>query len=333
MLKERFYATDESKIKRLKELGHFDNPELFEEGEISNEDIAKMTKYDHEVHLAMRSFEGMMEKDMHQLSLVHHYKTADIENGLGAGDPSDPALADLFEVPRCGYPDYLPKQLIQAGSWQEQCARVDGVTVDVDSSRAPAKTKASFELVKTRVRQAFWAIGCKLIDAVAGRVTNINMDWRSLFGSTIGYASLHAGSCNSTGFCQLDSGFDANIEAIMELWTHEHGHNMNLGHKPRGIMTASLGSVVKFEGWTENDPATATLRNFFPWGPIPFEPEPGPGPGPGPFVVDFRQGTIYVNNSAVLTLPKAVSGMITYEKGQILANGKVVKELIGIPPF
>jgi hypothetical protein len=264
-------------IKRLWELGHFFNPNFFDPDEIKETDLSKLDIEDEEVTRALRSWQDMMAPEVDFLSMKHHGRPAIHDGEFG------PALQESFEIPRCGHPDYFPDTIKDGdlfgagyGSWHEECARDTGVTFSVNPSGQPAGTKANWDEILRDVVDAYRKVGIKLRE-VSSSSANIAVSWRSLGGGTIGLASLHAGTCNKTGFCYLSTSYNAAVVYIKQLLCHEWGHNMNLGHTRGGIMHPSIGNVSGFTGWMENDPSYPKLRKFFPWGPL-----PGPGPDPKP---------------------------------------------------
>lgn len=256
-----------SKIERMFELGHFFNPRFPDCLNVTPKDLPKLTFNDAVVKNAYLSFQDMMGVSENLFSQV------------------GPGTEDVFEMPRCGVPDYHhPEELkgkVGTGSWPEPCQKA-GVTYRIDKSNMPSKFKDTFdEKVMARVVATYGKVGLRLIPFTGSGKPNIDCDWRFLAGSTIGLTYYNNGRCTDVCPSYLDSSFAPSEAALCDLITHEWGHACNLNHTRGGIMNPSLGSVSEpWKGWTESDPSWNTLKRFF--GGEPVDPVPGPGPNPGP---------------------------------------------------
>src|SRR5688572_848896 len=106
---KRYYLmNDLQKIERLFELGHFANPEYPNNLNLKFKDLKKLTWTDKIVQDAFLSFEDIMGVPRNLM-----------------GD-TGPQAQNLFEVPRCGMPDYTNLELlgkIGSGSWPEPCQK------------------------------------------------------------------------------------------------------------------------------------------------------------------------------------------------------------------
>jgi hypothetical protein len=265
--------TEREVVATLWRYGHFHNPDLFEPSEVTEADLPSINLADDRAKRAVQSWQEMMFPALEQLAG---------ERGVAArrdGELDASTLAS-FRLPRCGHPDYAPSDdfgAVGSGSWPEPCQKA-GVTFSVVKSGQPAITAAAWDEILQNVVATYAKVGVKLKPVESGQA-NIRISWRPLRGSTIGLAEFNNRSCSDSVFCYLDTGFNANKYAIMDLLTHELGHTMNLNHTRGGIMSSTLGSVSSFSGWTPSDPSWPTLKRYF--GGEPIDP-PGPGPRPPP---------------------------------------------------
>jgi hypothetical protein len=297
---------DRSKIERLFELGHFFNPKYPNCHNVTVNDLAKLTFNDVVVREALTSFQHMMGIDLTR---------------LGEMGPSE---QDIFEMPRCGHPDYEHPALLAAkvgtGSWPEPCQKA-GVTFSLDKSGMPSKFRDTFdEQILKPVIATYAKIGLKLVPYTGTGRANIRVAFVPLLGSTIGLAEFNNRSCGDSVFCHLDTGFAPNEATEADLLCHEMGHNMNLNHTRGGVMNPSLSSKTNFEGWIPSDPSYNTLVRFF--GGEPVDNPPGPGPGPTP------------KNLPVILVPAnadVASLELNFTKGELnvkQADGKIVKFVV-----
>lgn len=275
--------TDSQIITRLVNYGHLGGAHLAGIKELSESanvetwrDAWKLTLKDKAVKEAIASFQGFMVDDMERLSLMYHKRTSGMLDSFaiaeyGSGDIDDPAVRALFEVPRCGMPDL--SGFGASGSWSEPC-RSEGVTFFVDPSGIPSSYAPFWDEIKRDVIAAYRRVGAAMKEITDKAAANIFNSFPSLWGSTIGLASLHAGSCSSKGFCRLDTGFRCNKEDAKRLLGHEWGHNWNHNHTRSGEMAPSLNSSNKPYGGWEGDPAMSAWIRFTGGKPLP--PLPGP---------------------------------------------------------
>lgn len=309
-------------IARLFELGHFYNPAYFgDKPETKESDLAKLTLSSVATKFALRSWQEMMGEPLDRLAMKHHNRMAYSDGEIG------PATLDSFDVPRCGMPDHAPAHLATAsGSWSLPC-RTEGVTFFVDKTGMPDTYSAFWDTeILPEVIDAYRRVGARMKQITDKAAANIFNSFPSLGGTTIGLASLHAGSCSSKGFCRLDKGYRTDKEHAKELLCHEWGHNWNHNHTRSGIMAPSIGQVTKFKGW-EGDaamPAWVRFTDGKPLDPI------GPIPTPeGLFT--YRNGEFYLNEVKVGVLSS--TGGITFSGGDVVYAGTARGRFIMIPPF
>ncbi len=278
---------DKSKIERLFELGHFFNPKYPNCHNVSAHDLAKLTFKDVVVQEALTSFQYMMGVDLARLGAM------------------GPAEEDVFDMPRCGQPDYDHPALlgkVGTGSWPEPCQKA-GVTYSLNKSAMPSKFKDTFDTqILAPVIATYAKIGVRLIPHTGTGQANIRIAFVPLLGSTIGLAEFNNRSCNDSVFCHLDTGFAPNEATEADLLCHEMGHNMNLNHTRGGVMNASLSSISEFKGWIPSDPSYNTLVRLFGGEPVD-NPNPPPPPTPGSITkslsVTLTPGTVDVASLAL----------------------------------
>lgn len=317
-------------IHRLFELGHFFNPMGPPPPPNLEENLDNLSIHDAYVVRAIASWQDMMATDMDRLSLKLHGRRAYQDGIIG------PATLASFEIPRCGHPDYTREDMlgitgigkVGTGSWPEPCQK-KGVSFSVAPAGQPAITRDNWPEILANVVATYNKVGVKLIPHTGSGNANIRVSWRGLAGSTIGLAEFNSRSCSDSVFCYLDTGFNANKFAIMDLLCHEMGHNMNLNHTRGGIMNASLGSVSSFKGWTPDDPSWSTLVRYF--GGEPVEPDVPPNPPVGDLVFDPVSGNFSINNQVV---GKAtLSGQVSSVSGDVVYQGQPRGRLVMTLPF
>lgn len=247
----------DQKIQRLYELGHFFNPKVDGGRNITPDKLSLLTFNDEVVREALRSFQDMMVLDFERLSFKHHNRGALFEGEL------DPATLELFEIPRCSYPDYSLPGKIGNGSWPEPCQKA-GVTFSFDPANMPSKYKDTFEknILDFAIRK-YAKIGLKLVRHTGSGQANIRIYFKSFFGSTIGMAEFNSESCSDSVFCSISSSFSPNEPTEADLLVHELGHNMNLQHTRGGTMNPSIINQTEFLDWLPSDPSYNTLVRYF----------------------------------------------------------------------
>lgn len=260
------YKTEQERIRRLFDLGHFNNPSNKDGLNIKLSDMYKLSFKDKVVQEALASFQDMMIYDFERLSYKYHHRGASI-----SGDCC-PATEELFEVKRCGHPDYLPPSLpgaVGSGSFPQPCQK-GGIKVHINKSRMPSVLLSRWAEIQRLSFSAYHNIGANLVETNNVNEAHIRVWWEVLAGSTIGLAQFNNQSCNGWVFCKLDPGY---TDLMFELFTHELGHNNNLNHTRGGIMNPSI-IPVNPKAWNRNDPSYSTLVRYYGGEPIAPAPKP-----------------------------------------------------------
>jgi hypothetical protein len=277
---------DQNRIKRLYELGHFFNPDCKDCWNVKPEDLVKLTLKDKVVKDAIASFKDMMWYDFSYLSKLDKH-TPECN-----GDCCETTIK-LFDVPRCGHPDYDNPALlgkVGSGSFPEPCQKA-GIKVHINKSRMPAVLVPKWPDIQKQVFAAYHQIGANLIEVENAADAHITVWWEVLFGSTIGMAQFNSESCSGKVWCKLDPGYTG---LMFELFAHELGHNNNLNHTRGGIMNPSVIEVNP-KAWNKSDPSYNTLVRYY--GGEPITPDnPLPTPLELPYTkIDFNSHTRFKN--------------------------------------
>lgn len=249
-------------IRKLYKLGHFFNPAFKNGLNVTENDLINLTPNDKVVQDAIRSFQQFMILDFERLSVGYHQRGASCDGELCG------ATLKLFEVPRCGHPDFSLNTKVGNGSWPEPCQKV-GITYSVDKTNIPSKFKDVFdEQILKFVVASYGKIGANLVPKQGGGQANIRISFKSFGGSTIGMAEFNSESCADSVFCNISSSFSPNVPTEADLLMHEIGHNMNLQHTRGGTMNPSIINRDNFTEWTPSDPSYTTLVRYFGGEPI-----------------------------------------------------------------
>lgn len=316
-------TTDEQRLERLLELGHFDNPIVRRIQVVEKEeDLQGLTFQDEVVQAALLSFENMMEPEFTELTLKHHNREPKWDGLLEGG-----AAIDLFNEDRCGCRDWpKPNEATGSGSWPHSCYADEGydrihvVKFHVDDRRMPSQVRAIWKDILEAVLDRYAEIGMLLIEVDDIRQSDIQISWRNLSGSTIGLAQFPNSRCHDDVFCYMDPGYlpRALFDQITKLFAHEIGHNMRVNHiSGDPIMHPSIrsGPFRSFVG-TEFG---RVLGRFFGGERVKDPNDKPPGPGPEPEGEQVRiEGQLKV-------IYQGPNRMIT--EGEELMTGIVVPDM------
>ena len=181
-------------------------------------------------------------------------------------------------------------------------AGVHEVKAAYDLSKLSSNQKEWFPEIKARNIAECAAMGLKIIEVPVGQKTNIDFYGRSFGGGTIGMAGFLGQSCGNNVFCTITPSYAPDLEMVLVLTMHEHGHCWNFNHRPGYIMNPSIRRVKP--KWVERDAAgvityadpsyTADGKRFFGGGPLTPIVVPPPPP-PDDFGVTF--GDLVTTNS------------------------------------
>jgi len=256
-------------LKFLWDTGHFSNPRYGITNGLKEDELKLLNLTDTSVVCAIESLQSF-DANMELLALKHHKRSAMFDGDIG------PATLELMRLPRCGAPDYALKDLATgSGSWPSGCGGKEGhsIKIDVNISTMPAHYgNGVWERIKAKNKEAYGAIGLDIEYVTHGEISQVDLRWKVLVGSTIGLAEFNSRSCGDNVFQYIDPGYKAAFDYLVALHMHETGHNCNLQHTRGGIMNPSILRVPL--DWT-NDVSYSTLKRFFGGEPInpPDDPE------------------------------------------------------------
>lgn len=237
---------------------------------------------------AVRSYQDFMSECLDPLCITHHGRSAKHDGIMG------PATRQLFELPRCGHPDYGKeihphdvKAAIGTGSWKG-CHGVGdfhAATVFVDDKYMTPSWREDFDEIWNRSAAAYAEIGLRWTRTDDRKAANTVLSFERGNKPYIGIAIVgHNQSCGSQIWLKLLASYNpANSVAMRtELTMHEEGHNAGLQHTRGGIMNPSImrGLAPTWKG----DPSESILRRLYGGKPVgvpdpPDPPQPPPAAG------------------------------------------------------
>lgn len=264
-------------IERLYDLGHFFSPEALEVELVNRSDLPKLNTDDKVVKCALRSFQGFMAPSLDAIT-----QRLGMPLGSHLGEADEPTKL-LFEVPRCGRPDFehpeTARKLSGTGSWPDPCQK-NGVKIFVDKSNMPASLASTIDSYIQAMIDANGSVGLKQVLVPSKSGANVVIVWQFLAGNTIGLSDFNNGSCSNQVLLRLDTQYTGPY--MRTLLLHENGHNNNLQHTRGGIMNPVITPDPSPFGWHSDDPSHSTLVRFFGGEPVTPTPSPAPQPIPVP---------------------------------------------------
>jgi hypothetical protein len=216
------------------------------------------------------SSEGLILNDSVVQDAIERYRYM-----LGA--PQDMSVTELFEIPRCGLPDYGIDN--GSGSWRVGCSpdwpNNHSVVYKVNKSRMPAYLRDTFEVSWDLMAQAYADVGLVILRNDTGNNYNSLVTFEPGRG-WIGLAIVGRGqTCTTRMWAKYDTSYGRSFTRDRLIWqwafllAHETGHNCGLGHTRGGIMNASLVNGIFYpDQWRRNDPAFATHRRWYGGNPV-----------------------------------------------------------------
>lgn len=277
-------------IQRLFDLGHFRNP-AHPTG-VAATDLSKLKLHDESVKIAIASYQEFMATDFDRLSLAHHGRIGIADGEIG------PATAELFEVERCGHPDYTDAEMATgSGSWPAGChpdwPSNHTFTVSVNKAGMPSflgskdDPNSLFEQAWNIQRLAYADMGIVFIRADGDSSAQTQVTWQR-GGGWIGLAIVpNSPKCRDRIWAKFDNRYSPGdmLNQWARLLCHEFGHNMSLGHSRGGIMNPSITSGPFTATAWRGDPSEKLLARYF--GGVPVDlggngPDPNPDPDPNP---------------------------------------------------
>lgn len=265
-------------IQRLYDLGHFRNPAM--PTGVTLAELPTLQLHDGSVKIALRSFQDFMSADFDRLALEEHGR-----HGIADGE-FGPATAKLFEVERCGYPDYeMATEEAGSGSWPSNCRPdhpgVRTFSLQFDKRGMPGYLENIIEPAFDLVRRAYANMGILFLREDGNSKANTLVTWQRGAG-WIGLAIVPSSPrCGERIWAKFDNSYRPSqlLDQWARLLAHEFGHNMGMSHSRGGIMNPSITSGPFTPTAWRGDPSEPTLRRYFGGVPVNIG---GPGPGPGP---------------------------------------------------
>lgn len=266
--------SDQEIIQLLFETGHLNHSKGIRCCDYGPDHLNDMKLSHPDVQYAVRSYQDFMIQNLEPLCLKHHLRPAQADGDIG------PATRELFEIDRCGCPDYgdahdhyQPK--IGTGNWPgcHDIGNFHAATVYVHESGMPSFLEPVFDEVWKRTVAAYEAIGLRFM-RIAAVDANIDFSFVRSSSGWIGLAVVgHGKSCSSQIWCRYLARYQPSniVGSWTELVMHELGHNCGLNHTRGGIMNPSLirGLPATWDG----DPAKPVLVRYYGGEPIPIGPE------------------------------------------------------------
>lgn len=328
--KFRVGGNDHRVIEELFRLGHFHSPKNMTS--ITKDDLAKLKLTDKDVRGALISFQDIMAYDLNRLTAEAKGRTGIIDGEFG------PITAELFNVPRCGEPDYLVEASVAEagrGSWPVGChpewPNDHAFAIFFNKSGMPSFWQPVFDQCFLLVRQAYADIGIVFFEVKEQNRANTVVTWQRGAG-WIGLAIVPSNpGCRDRIWARFDNRYRPSdlVNQLSRLLAHEWCHNMGLSHTRGGIMNPSIVTGPFTPRAWRGDPSEAALVRFFGGIPVdiggtpkpPDEPEPpcppdqpeppaGPEPPKGPnefwFSGDFQlmQGDKLLGSFILTPKPK-----------------------------
>jgi hypothetical protein len=265
-------------IRRLWDYGHFHNP-AHPTG-VVEADLPKLKLTDASVRTALASFQEFMAADFDRLALEEHGRI-----GIADGDMG-PATEKLFEVERCGCPDYemaTDGHVEQAGrgSWPNNCRPdfpgLHTFSVQMNKAGMPSYLRDTIEPAWDLCRRAYANMGILFLREDSNNRANTLVTWQRGAG-WIGLAIVpRSPQCGERIWARFDNRYQPRdlLNQWARLLAHEFGHNMGMSHSRGGIMNPSIVSGPFTPTAWRGDPSEPILRRFFGGQPIPID---GPKP-------------------------------------------------------
>lgn len=269
-------------IRKLWDLGHFFNPAHLTD--VTESDLDKLKLTDDVVMIAIQSYQEFMAADFDAISLEKHFRIGIADGHIG------PATEQLFEVERCGMPDYQQGDMaVGSGSWPANCRQATWpnthtFSVQVDKRNMPSflgtknDPNSVFEKCWVRVRQAYADIGIVFLREDNNNRANTLVTWQRGSG-WIGLAIVPSRpQCNSRIWAKFDISYRPNdlFNQWCRLLAHEWCHNMGLSHTRGGIMNPSIVSGPFSATAWRGDPSFPALARFFGGKPVDLKDGPPP---------------------------------------------------------
>ena len=238
---------------------------------VTEADLATLTLTDDAVKTAVRSYQEMMAEDFDRLSFDMHERPGIADGRIG------PATAALFDVERCGCPDYGPDVELATGrgSWPAGCTQEypehHTFVIYWDRSNMPSFLNPVIDECIERCYAAYRDVGIVFITAPELQHYQTKVTWERGRG-WIGLAIVGQNqSCGTRIWAKFDTQYRPSrmVDQWSRLLAHEFGHNMGLRHSRGGIMNPSISSGPFTETAWRGDPSESILDRWFGGEPVP----------------------------------------------------------------
>lgn len=262
-------------IELLKRTGHLEFP--FGRGRHDvPDDLSSLPLSNPGIERAIASYQDFNVICLEPLCTRHHGRTARCDGEIG------PATRELFEIARCGCPDYgeLVLPATGNGSWKN-CHKIGdfhAATVYVHEDQMPSFLKPYFGEIWDLTVAAYEEIGLRFIRTDDKAAANIDFSWETKRTGWIGLAIVGRGeTCGSHIWCKYSVRYQPAdiVREITTLTEHELGHNCGLEHTRSGKMSPYIVNGLK-PTW-KGDASESILKRYF--GGEPIDPTPPPKPG------------------------------------------------------
>lgn len=222
---------------------------------------------------AVASFQAFEADKLNKFSMQIHGRPAQFDGEIG------PATELLFDVERCGHPDYGPEiqAAVGTGSWKgcHGVGEFHAAKVFVNTNQIPSFLKPHWDEVMKRCISSYMDIGLKWILTENENEANTTI---SFVQRSTGYIGLAIVGQQETCSSQIWARFLATYKPsnILNEWVtllrHELGHNAGLQHSSGGCMNPSIVSGLA-PTW-RGDPSESILVRYY--GGVPVEKPPLP---------------------------------------------------------
>ena len=247
-------------IQYLWDLGHFKNPAY--PNTIVVTDLLKLKLTDQVVRDAIKSFQEFMVDDFDRLSLELNHRIGVTDGEIG------PATTALFEVERCGLPDY-GIEAAGSGSWPSGChpeyPNDHSFAVYFDKSNMPGFWKPVWDQAWLLVRQAAADMGMAYFEVQDQNRANTVVTWTRGNG-WIGLAVVpRSPKCRERIWAKFDTRYQPRdlVNQLARLLAHEFGHNKGFSHSRGGIMNPSIVTgVFRPNAWRGDPSESLWIRSF-----------------------------------------------------------------------
>lgn len=275
---------DQQIIEQLQATGHLTHP-FGVKREVPH-DVLTLPITHPLIEQAMQSYQDFSIVALDPLVNTHHCRAARCDGVTG------PATRELFELPRCGTPDYGDdvQPAMGTGSWQG-CHGVGdfhAATVFIHEP-IPSHLQPYWKTIWGNTVTAYDDLGLQFTQTRDKAAANIDLSFRNRLNGAIGLAIVGRDqACDSQVWCRFLSTYKP--ASLVEYWSrlviHEIAHNAGLLHVRSGIMAPYISAGrVDWKG----DPSEPILRKLFGGEPVGGTPPPPVDP-PG----DKPTGTLKV---------------------------------------